>query len=176
MNKKSLVKKLFFLIALFLVYDIYEDYKEGASTAHFIFEGFLTSLAIAGFYSVSKTNVKLEASLAENTEILKICREESAQIKQESQKLAQSFINVILDQFEKWNFSKTESEVALLLIKGMSFKEIAELRHNSEKTIRQHSLKIYEKSNLGGRAELAAYFLKELFQPTPDKPSSTSPQ
>jgi DNA-binding NarL/FixJ family response regulator len=52
--------------------------------------------------------------------------------------------------------------VALLLLKGLSFKEIAQVRNASERTVRQQALAVYAKSGLGGRAELAAFFLEDL--------------
>jgi hypothetical protein len=39
-------------------------------------------------------------------------------------------------QFERWSLSTAESEVALLLIKGLALKEIALLRATSERTVR----------------------------------------
>lgn len=66
-------------------------------------------------------------------------------------------------QFEQWSLSKSEQEVALLLLKGLSLKEISQIRGTKEKTIRQQASTIYQKSNLKGRHELSAYFLEDLF-------------
>ncbi|MEY3046615.1 MAG: hypothetical protein RL242_3457, partial [Pseudomonadota bacterium] len=55
----------------------------------------------------------------------------------------------------------------LLLLKGLSFKEIAELRQTSERTVRQQAGEVYRKSGLGGRNELAAFFLEDLLLPNP---------
>lgn len=64
-------------------------------------------------------------------------------------------------QFEKWGLTEAEKEVAWLLVKGLASKEIASIRGSSEKTVRQQSLAVYSKSNLAGRAELAAFFLED---------------
>ena len=53
-------------------------------------------------------------------------------------------------------------QIAFLIIKGFSLKEIASLRGTSEKTVRDQSSKIYLKTNLSGRAELTAFFLEDL--------------
>ena len=58
-----------------------------------------------------------------------------------------------------------EREVALLLLKGYEHKEIASLLGRSDRTIRQHAVSVYRKSNLSGRAELAAFFLEDLLLP-----------
>jgi len=69
-------------------------------------------------------------------------------------------------QFEAWGLSPAEREVALQLLKGKSHKEIAGETGRSERTVRQHAATAYEKAGLGGRAELAAYFLEGLMLPT----------
>jgi len=60
--------------------------------------------------------------------------------------------------------------VALFLIKGISLKEVAELRGTSEKTVRHQASTIYAKAALNNRAELSAFFLEDLLLPqTADK-------
>jgi DNA-binding NarL/FixJ family response regulator len=70
----------------------------------------------------------------------------------------------IEDQFVQWRLTAAEIDVAGLMLKGMSLKEIAIARDTSEATIRQQAQAIYRKSGLSGRAELAAYFLESLFE------------
>jgi DNA-binding CsgD family transcriptional regulator len=65
----------------------------------------------------------------------------------------------------------SEKEVAFLLLKGLSLKEIAAIRETSEKTARAQSTAIYEKSGLAGRSELAAFFLEDLLAPSAKYPS-----
>jgi DNA-binding NarL/FixJ family response regulator len=55
-----------------------------------------------------------------------------------------------------------EREVGLLLLKGLTHKEIAEARSTTETTIRQQALAVYRKSGLRSRAELSAFFLEDL--------------
>lgn len=66
-------------------------------------------------------------------------------------------------QFELWALTPAEADVAGLLLKGASLREIATLRRTSEATIRQQAQSIYRKSGLGSRAELSAYFMEDLF-------------
>ena len=65
-----------------------------------------------------------------------------------------------------WNLTPAERKIALLLLKGYGHKEIATLLGRSERTIRQHAVAVYRKSNLSGRAELAAFFLEDLLLPS----------
>ncbi|MGQ0566610.1 MAG: helix-turn-helix transcriptional regulator [Gemmobacter sp.] len=66
-------------------------------------------------------------------------------------------------QFDAWSLTPAEADVAGLLLKGASLREIAGLRRTSEATIRQQAQSIYRKSGLGSRAELSAYFMEDLF-------------
>jgi len=69
------------------------------------------------------------------------------------------------ERFSAWGLTPAEREVALLLLKGQSHKQIAFATGRSERTVRQHAVAIYQKSRLGGRAELAAFFLEDLMLP-----------
>ena len=55
--------------------------------------------------------------------------------------------------------------MALLLLKGLSLKEIAQIRATSERTIRAQALSLYGKAGLSGRAALSAFFLEDLLAP-----------
>jgi DNA-binding NarL/FixJ family response regulator len=68
-------------------------------------------------------------------------------------------------QFTAWGLTAAEREVAVLLLKGLGHKQIAGRTGRSERTVRQHAVAVYRKSGLGGRAELAAFFLDDLILP-----------
>jgi DNA-binding CsgD family transcriptional regulator len=68
---------------------------------------------------------------------------------------------VIKEQFENWNLTGGEQQVALLLLKGLSLKEIASVRETKEMTVRQQASSIYSKSSLVGRHEFSAWFLED---------------
>jgi len=82
--------------------------------------------------------------------------------KSKSARLAGELLQVMKEQFSKWSLTVSECEVALLLIKGLSMKEIAEVRQVKEKTVRGQATAIYAKANCAGRHELAAYFIEDL--------------
>ena len=77
-------------------------------------------------------------------------------------RLTGELLAVMRNQFTQWGLSPSESEIALLLIKGLSMKEIAEARQVKEKTIRQQATSVYAKSGYAGRHELAAHFIEDL--------------
>lgn len=74
-------------------------------------------------------------------------------------------------QFATWRLTGSEAEIAMLLLKGLSHKEIAGLRATSEATVRQQARAIYLKSGLASRSELAAYFLDDLTAAPSESPA-----
>lgn len=80
------------------------------------------------------------------------------------------------NQFEQWSMTTAERDVGLLILKGLSHKEIAHLRGTTEATVRQQAQSIYFKSDLPGKTAFSAYFLEDLFAPEmAASPSGTRP-
>ena len=73
--------------------------------------------------------------------------------------------NGLDQQFEAWGMTAAEREVGLLILKGLSHKEIARLRATTEATVRQQAQAIYRKAGLPGKTAFSAYFLEDLFTP-----------
>ena len=71
----------------------------------------------------------------------------------------------IREQLDDWGLSDGEADIAMLLLKGLSHREIAQLRNTSENTVRQQARALYAKSGLKGRNELSAYFLEDIVMP-----------
>jgi DNA-binding NarL/FixJ family response regulator len=87
---------------------------------------------------------------------------ESARVQMEGVRRA------IEEQFGVWQFTPAEKEIASLILKGCSHKQIAELRQSSDSTVRQQAQAIYRKSGLENRSELAAYFLDAILHSSTD--------
>ncbi|MDJ0944704.1 MAG: helix-turn-helix transcriptional regulator [Kiloniellales bacterium] len=66
-------------------------------------------------------------------------------------------------QFQDWGMTAAEREIGLLILKGLSHKEIAVLRATTEPTVRQQAQSIYRKAKLPGKTAFCAYFLEDLF-------------
>jgi DNA-binding NarL/FixJ family response regulator len=69
------------------------------------------------------------------------------------------------NQFREWGMTAAEQEIGLLMLKGLSHKEVASLRGTTEATVRQQAQSIYAKSKLPGKTAFSAYFLEDLFAP-----------
>jgi DNA-binding CsgD family transcriptional regulator len=72
------------------------------------------------------------------------------------------FLIILGGKFTDWKLSASEREVALLLIKGLSIQEIADIRETKTGTIKSQCSSIYRKADVKGRNELVAYFVEDL--------------
>jgi DNA-binding CsgD family transcriptional regulator len=96
---------------------------------------------------------------------LEVTRLQGQRWRSEARSLLNGLGEAIEAQFSRWNLTDAEREVALLLLKGFSLKEIAGLRATSERTIRGQARALYSKAGLTGRAALSAFFLEDLLAP-----------
>ncbi|MEJ2257009.1 MAG: LuxR C-terminal-related transcriptional regulator [Woeseiaceae bacterium] len=138
--------------------DLYIDFVEGVGIIHLLAEMFVFGVAIAGI-------VVLWRQLKQTRSDLAGALVEAEHWKNESRELIKGLGVAIEHQFERWKLSKAESEVGLLLLKGLSHKEIASLRETSERTVREQARSLYRKAGLAGRSSLAAFFLEDLLLP-----------
>ena len=152
--------------AIFVGTDLITDSREGAPWWHLASEGFVALAALAGVVFLLRGSFALKRSLT--AEVLKSgrLRAEAEQWRQQARVYIEGLSQEIERQLTSWKLTISEKEVAFLLLKGLSLKEIAEIRKTSEKTSRAQSTAIYEKSNLSGRSELAAFFLEDLLGPS----------
>jgi DNA-binding CsgD family transcriptional regulator len=121
------------------------------------------SLATLMLFGRVEDQEKMQQELARE---ITLARQEGAQWRSRVHDLMRGVGSAIEQQFDQWSLTPAEKDVALLLLKGYSHKEVAQLRGRAERTIRQQALAIYRKSNLSGRASLAAYFLEDLLLPS----------
>ncbi len=161
------IKEYVFIVLLLLIsvaslVDVVIDYSEHASWEHLVLEFCLIFLSFGGIvylileiFKHKRKNQTLEVQLADTQKNLS---ETQSRVK----KVGQQYRQVIREQLEEWQLSESENEVAMLLLKGLSFKEIAEVRETQEKTVRQQASSLYKKAGLAGRHEFAAYFFEDL--------------
>jgi DNA-binding NarL/FixJ family response regulator len=105
--------------------------------------------------------------LEQLTHTLTRADEEIANITQEMRSARHQYSELIHRQFDTWNLTTSEQQVAMLLLKGLSFKEIAAVRDTREKTVRQQASTIYAKSGVDGRHAFAAWFLEDFLETEP---------
>lgn len=148
--------------------DIFHDYREGASMAHLVIEMVLVAASFAliailsvGIWRQSRSIRRLKIELESTPGPVSGSGQGGSA---DSLITARHGLAVVLKkQFEEWGLTQTEKEVAMLLLKGLSFKEIAAVRNTLEKTVRQQASSIYRKSGVSGRHAFSAWFIEDLF-------------
>ncbi len=71
------------------------------------------------------------------------------------------------EQMDEWRLTRSEKDVAWLVIKGYRFSEIAQLRGVKENTSRLQATSVYAKAGVSGRAEFVAEVLQPLLMSIP---------
>ena len=143
--------------------DVIYDYREGASLAHLLMELSIAIVSFAlvaslvvGIWKQTRSNIRLKTELASLSEL-------NEQTLPPALVTARHELALVLkEQFEIWKLTQTEREVAMLLLKGLSFKEIASVRKTLEKTVRQQASSIYKKADVNGRHSFSAWFIEDL--------------
>lgn len=75
------------------------------------------------------------------------------------------------EQMDAWHLTRSEKEVAWLIIKGFRFAEIADVRQVKENTTRLQASALYAKAGVSGRAEFVAEIVHQLLMPIPEEAS-----
>jgi DNA-binding CsgD family transcriptional regulator len=156
---------VFLLIAALICADYLGDTQGHDPKLHAAIELSLMAIAVVAGVTFWSRFIALRRRERLLSGDLDRARAEAQLWKTEASEVLRGLGAAIDSQFERWALSPAEREVALLLLKGLSHREIAGLRETSEKTVRQQSLAVYRKAGLAGRAELSAFFLEDLLLP-----------
>lgn len=157
---------LYALIFILIAIDVSSDYKDGLGWEHIGFELLvllisITGLTLLGRFFYQSTKVKFDHLQIDLTH----AKQEAERWRTESRNLLQGLGAEIQKQFSRWGLTQAESEIGLLILKGFSHQEIANLRGASERTVREQARVLYRKAGLAGKAELSAFFLEDLLLP-----------
>lgn len=155
-------------IIIMVATDLITDFSEGVRWWHLLVEASMALAALTGIYILMRGSVVLKHSLEDERKHSTLLQAEAEKWRSQSKKYLEGLSHAIDAQLTNWNLTNSEKEVAFLLLKGLSLKEIAEIRKTTEKTARAQSISIYSKAGLAGRSELAAFFLEDLLLPASD--------
>jgi DNA-binding CsgD family transcriptional regulator len=156
---------LFGGIAFLIAADLASDYQAGHWPLHLVLEVLAGGLAIVGVGLFARHAWTVHTAADDLERDLRAMELEARQWREEARQALEGLGAAIDREFAKWGLTEAEREIALLLLKGLSHKEIASERHTSEGTVRQQALAIYRKAGLTGRSNLAAFFLEGLTLP-----------
>jgi DNA-binding CsgD family transcriptional regulator len=159
--RNTVITIILIIIMLLNGLDVIVDLGLGVPLWHILQEALLVVLsALAAallILHIRKKNKSLH-HLAEN---LSDANQQIALLNGKIKEERKRYSLVIKEQFDSWNLTLGEQQVALLLLKGLSLKEIASVRTTKEMTVRQQASSIYSKSGLVGRHEFSAWFLED---------------
>lgn len=152
-------------------FDLYHDLIYHAPWSHILLE---MTMTLASVFAALVLLVGISEVVSDAFKRFELneaqSQQEISQLEGQNKRLMAELSERIFSQFELWQLTEAEVEIGFLLIKGYSLKEIAGFRHTSERTVREQARKIYQKAGLGGRSELSAIFLEDLFVPLTESP------
>ena len=157
-------------------FEVAAEQNEVTSILEFILdtlEKCLIIIGAGGVFLLLQTSRQQEKERKMLVDALKVAKVEGESWRNSAQTYMNGLGEEIRKQFDKWSLTDAENEVGLLMIKGFSHKEIAELRGTAEATVRQQARNIYQKSNLPGKAAFSAYFMEDLLAPKSELESSS---
>ena len=165
--KELLITAALAIIMLLNAVDVVTDISLGVPLWHIIEEGVIVLIsAVAVTYLLLEMRRRTQ-KLNHLADTLSTADQQLQNITSEMKNARKMYSETIHQQFDEWRLTQSEQQVALLLLKGLSFKEIAAVRTTREKTVRQQASTIYGKSHLEGRHEFSAWFLEDFLAEKP---------
>ncbi|TFH32927.1 MAG: response regulator transcription factor [Myxococcales bacterium] len=162
----------FLAVAVLAAMDIYSDLEEGTTFPHVLSETGVLLVGLIGSVFIARRLVftlrrarAVEREAVDLKEQLTVTKAEAHRWRSEARDLMNGLAAALDQQFDRWGLSPSEKETALLLLKGLSHKEVASVRSVSDATARQQARAVYKKAGLSGRHDLAAFFLEDLMLP-----------
>lgn len=165
-RERGFIATVLAAVVILVSMDLTTDFSEGVRWWHVLLEGTTALAALVGLFLLMRGSLALKHSLAEEKKLSSQLQLEAEKWRSQSRKYLEGLSQTIDIQLTQWKLTSSEKEVAFLLLKGLSLKEIAEIRKTTEKTARTQSVSIYSKAGLTSRSELAAFFLEDLLPPS----------
>ncbi|CAN0579983.1 unnamed protein product [Ectocarpus sp. 12 AP-2014] len=83
-------------------------------------------------------------------------------LEQQMQIASGAFAELLEAHFDAWALTRSERDVALMAIKGLSIADMARLRETRDGTIKAQCNAVYRKAGVTGRPQLLSVFIEEL--------------
>lgn len=160
-NKSILIIGLLLLVIVSSAVDIVDDFSSGQPVWHITVESLIIGLAMTLIAYLIISHKRQTLHLQQLQQELKNVHDKQAASDSRIAQARKQYSELILQQFGEWQLSQSEQEIAMLLLKGLSFNEIATLRQTREKTVRQQASDIYRKSGVAGRHAFSAWFFED---------------
>lgn len=165
--RDKLITIVLLVIMVLNFFDVITDISLGVPPWHIFSESLIVLVSGIGAIFLLKDIRSRTLNITQLKLALSRSDEKLQNISTEMLNARREYSSVIQTQFSQWSLTPSEQEVAMLLLKGLSFKEISGVRNTKEKTVRQQASIIYSKANLDGRHEFAAWFLEDFLEHKP---------
>jgi DNA-binding CsgD family transcriptional regulator len=159
-NSAAIITILLLVIASNIL-DLAIDFANDASLWHLIQEVIVISLAIGLIIFLTLELKQKKRHLQDLVKELKTTEHSLTKSTAVIQNARKEYSEIIHQQFDDWQLSQSQQQIALLLLKGLSFNEIAAIRDTKEKTVRQQASEIYKKADVVGRHAFSAWFFED---------------
>ena len=140
----------------FFVFDIIFDVRDHIVEAklyetfeliHLLFEGFAVLAIGTGIWFTFQ--------------FLQVLKEQAKEAEQNLYYLRTDFDSLLNKKFESWGFTDAEREIAILVLRGFTNAQIAELRETKVGTVKVQIHKLIQKANSASRTDFMAVFMDE---------------
>lgn len=171
---RPLVLAVLALVVVGGAFDIYLDGPTEWTSLHVVMELILMTISAAAGLILWRAWRRTAEALAVSERSRTVIEADRRAWQARAEHALRGMAQAIDGQFDAWQLTPAEREVALSLLQGLGHKQIAHRTGRSESTVRQHAVAVYGKSGQAGRAELAAFFLGGLLLPSGEtsRPSS----
>ncbi|MGB0938479.1 MAG: helix-turn-helix transcriptional regulator [Colwellia sp.] len=159
--RDSVIALILLVIMILNFFDVLTDISLGVPGWHIFTESLIVLVSAIGAIFLIKDIKARTSDIVSLKKELNISDDKLKNISEEMKNARHEYSEVIHTQFERWALTSSEQEIAMLLLKGFSFKDMSAVRNTKEKTVRQQASAIYSKANVEGRHEFAAWFFED---------------
>ena len=144
------------LSALFFFQDVANDIREHIATD----TAYSFGSALHLFFEILAT-IGLTLALIEILTYIKALQKSDEKHELQLKYLTEDFDALVHKQFNTWDLTAAEKDIALFMLRGLNNIEIAGLRKVAVGTIRVQSHRILQKAGVSSRTELMSIFMEE---------------
>ncbi len=144
---------------------------EDIMPADFMIDALALALLVATSVAAALVAIDIKEQQADRLALLQDlekAKADGAQWRARAEDQLDQFRRAIGEQFDEWDATAAERDIGHLILRGLSHKEIARLRHTSEATVRQQAQSLYRKANLPNKGAFSAYFLDDVLYLPPE--------
>jgi len=136
--KNLKIKDIILIVMLLIVIiintaDFLKDIGQGDEWMHIGLEILTVCLSLWGIFMLVNSIKKRSLEIDLLSQQVEQANSDLELTHHKLKKIGREYSKYLHKQFEAWELTPSEKEVALVLLKGLSFKEIAELRNTKEK-------------------------------------------